>query len=76
MTNTLKEKLSQFNDDEIVIIKCDNAGYTVYKDKTLKHTVACIYTQKYKRGVLIFDDNYTMQEITLLFKKYKNMIIK
>ena len=74
----LNRQLQNINNDTMVIVKYDNAGYTVYKDKTLKIVIACIYTQKEKHGILIYDENTTIKQVKKLFKQYKkmNMIIK
>ena len=69
----LHKQLNNMENNTIVIIKYDNAGYTVYKDNTLKIVLAKIYTQKNRHGIIIYAENMTIKQIKKLFKQYKKM---
>ena len=69
----LKKQLCNTENNTIVIIKYDNAGYTIYKDNTLKIVLAKIYTQKNQYGIIIYAENMTIKQIKKLFKQYKKM---
>ena len=69
--NILRKQLQTQNN--IVIVKYDNAGYTLYSDNTLKNVIACVYTQKNQHGVIIYDENMTIKQVKTLVKQYKKM---
>lgn len=69
--NILRKQLQTQNN--IVIVKYDNAGYTLYSDNTLKNVIACVYTQKNQHGVIIYDENMTIKQVRTLVKQYKKM---
>ena len=69
----LKKQLCNTENNTIVIIKYDNAGYTIYKDNTLKIVLAKIYTQKNHHCIIIYAENITIKQIKKLFKQYKKM---
>ena len=69
--NILRKQLHTQNN--IVIVKYDNAGYTLYSDNTLKNVIACVYTQKSQHGVIIYDENMTIKQVKTLVKQYKKM---
>ena len=72
-TMLLNGQLQNISNNTMVIVQYDNAGYTVYKNKTLKTVIACIYTQKAKHGILIYDENTTIKQVKKLFKQYKSV---
>ena len=69
--NILRKQLQTQNN--IVIVKYDNAGYTLYSDNTLQRVIACVYTQKKQHGVIIYDENMTIKQVKTLVKQYKKM---